>query len=82
MSISHFCSVFINASKPSKQVLVPSARGISSIFWGIFQTTISLVVVAKADKGNQGLTRWYIDGNVADGFPKTKMSAPPNKIFW
>ncbi len=37
------------------------------------------MVVAKSDDGNQELNRCYIQGNVAEGFPKTKISFPPNK---
>ncbi len=37
------------------------------------------MVVSKSDDKNQGLTKCYIEGNVEDGFPNAKMSAPPNK---
>ncbi len=37
------------------------------------------MVVVISDDGNQAFTRCYVLGNVADGFPKTEASAPPNK---
>ncbi len=33
----------------------------------------------NSDDGNQSHTKCYLQGNVADGFPKTETSIPQNK---
>ncbi len=74
---SHMSLPVSKLPNPLKKVLVPLDVG--KIFWAIIETYISLMVVVKSDDGNQAYTRRYIQGNVADGFPKTEASAPPNK---
>ncbi len=37
------------------------------------------MVIENSDDGNQSYTKCYLQGYVADGFPKTETSAPPNK---
>ncbi len=37
------------------------------------------MVEVKSGNGNQTYTRIYLQGSVADGFPKTETSSPPNK---